>query len=463
MSKYKTPGSYVERVNGVRVANDLPSTSIGGIIGTCERGIANKPVLITSWSQFLEKFAKGVDNPFIVGNLADAVYGFFANGGTEIYVARAVNTGVKASATLSESEITVKAKEEGTWGNNLHVEIKNEAVFRTASHTLVVKYKGVVVEEIKGLTDENFLQTVNSTSKFIEITGGTSLEAGSGTLSGGSEQANNVASFKACLSKFDVIEDINMLAITGETATGIQEALVEYCTSRGTIFPVIDVPMNLSLEEVMAYKDRFSSHVGALYYPNIVIQDLVTGESKTVAPSGHVMGMYARTDSERGVHKAPAGVEATLNGAIAVETELSHTEQGILNDYEINCIVPKKGCGIVVWGARLLKTNGERQYISDLRLDMYVEELVRRNTEWAVFEPKDSKLFSDVTTTLTGLMMTGWQEGKYLGDKPEDAFYVKCDKELNPDLLSSELHIEVGYAKKKPAEFVITKISHKQS
>lgn len=464
MSNYKTPGSYVERTNEIRVANDIPSTSIGGIIGTCERGIANTPKLITSWKQYLDNFAYGVSNPFAVGNLADAVYGFFANGGTELYVARAVNSGVKASATVPASTgIKVQAKEEGKWGNDLSVEIKTEPLRKSATFKAIVSYKGAVVEEIKGLTNENFIATINASSKYIEAVEGTTLAEGSEQLTGGQEEANTSVSFKHCLSAFDVIDDINMLAITGETGTGIQEALVDYCAVRGNVFPIVDVPQNLSVEEVMAYKDKFSSHVGAMYYPNVLVQDQVTGLTKVVAPSGHIMGMYARTDANRGIHKAPAGIEAYLTGVLGVENVVTHAEQGILNDYEVNCIIPKKGNGIVVWGARLLQVNGERKFVSDLRLDMYIEELIRRNTEWAVFEPKDTKLFSDITTTLTGLMMSEWQEGRFLGDSSDQAFYVKCDSELNPDTTSSELHIEVGYAKKKPAEFVITKVSHKQA
>ena len=461
---YKTPGSYVERVQGVRVASDIPSTSIGGVIGATVRGIPNKPVKITSWNQYVEKFAKGIPNPFLVGNVSDAVYGFFANGGTELYVARALEGGAKATVKLpQETGFDFTAKEEGSWGNRVSLQLKSEALARTNSFTLIVTIDGVIVEEIKKLTVANIVETVNAVSNFITVSGEGTLAEGKATLSTGAEGQNSVATFKKCLASFDVIEDVNMLAITGETATGIQEALVEYCDTRGDIFPIIDAPQRATLEEVQDFKDKFSSYVGAIYYPHIIIQDAITGVEKTVAPSGHIMGMYARTDADRGVHKAPAGLEATLKGAISVETLLSHTEQGILNDYEINCIVPKKGSGIVVWGARLLKTNAERQFVSDLRLDMYVHELVKRNTEWAVFEPKDSKLFGDVTSTLTGLLMNDWTSGKFLGDTPEDAFYVKCDSELNPDSLSSELIIEVGYAKKKPAEFVITRVSHKQS
>lgn len=463
MSTYRKPGSYVERVNNITLASDLPSTAIGGIIGQVVRGVPNKATKLTSWTQFENKFAKGIADPFTLGNVADAVYGFFQNGGQELYVVRVVESGVKASGVIEE-KVTFNALEEGAWGNNLSITItRNELLSRQGeTYDLVISLQGVKVEELKNLTNENFVEVINSNSAYVTVVG-SEIAEGTVTLSSGAEGNPNVATFKRGLSCFDTIKDVNLLAITGVTETGVQEALVEYCDTRGTIFPIVDAVVEEELENLMDYKDKFSSHMGAMYYPRIEVQSPVTGKSKFVSPSGHIMGMYSRTDANRGVHKAPAGLEATLKGAISVERELSDTEIGILNDYEINCIIPKTNSGIVSWGARLLKTNGERQFVSDLRLDIYVEESIRRNTEWAVFEPKDEQLFNKVTSQLTGMLTNMWKEGKFYGSTPEEAFFVQCDADLNPDILSSELHINVGYAKKKPAEFVITKVSHKSN
>ena len=462
MSIYKKPGSYVERINNVVLATDLPSTAIGGIIGQVVRGVPNKAIKLTSWTQFENKFAKGIADPFTLGNVADAVYGFFQNGGQELYVVRVVEGGVKASGELET--MTFNALEEGAWGNDLSIAItKNELLSRQVeTYDLVISLQGVKVEELKNLTTENFVEVINSNSAYVTVEG-SEIAEGTVTLSNGAEDKPNVATFKRGLACFDIIKDVNLLAITGVNETGVQEALVEYCDTRGTIFPIIDAVVEEELENLMDYKDKFSSHMGAMYYPRIEVQSPVTGKSKFVSPSGHIMGMFARTDAKRGVHKAPAGLEATIKGAISVERELSDVEIGILNDYEINCIIPKPNSGIVSWGARLLKTNGERQFVSDIRLDLYVEESIRRNTEWAVFEPKDEQLFNKVTAQLTGMLTNMWKEGKFYGSTPEEAFFVQCNAELNPDILSSELHISVGYAKKKPAEFVITKVSHKSN
>lgn len=466
MSVKKAPGSYTERANNVRTISDLPSTSVGGVIGQVVRGIPNKAIKVTSWTQFQEKFAKGITDPFAVGNVADAVYGFFLNGGTELYVVRTLESGSAKAEVLIPSETGVKysAKEEGKWGNDLAINITEVNLSKSPTYTLTVTMKGAKVEEIKNLTKDNVVEIVNSTSKFISIDPSTieHFAVGNGALEGGTETPQNSATYKKGLSCFDAIEDINILAIPGITEEGVQEGLAEYCDTRGTIFPVLDAPSNATNEEVMEFKDKFNTFLGALYFPRIQVQNPMTGANKFVYPSGHIMGAYARTDATRGIQKAPAGTKATLKGAIAVERTLSEVEIGILNDYEINCIVPKRGCGIVIWGARLLKSDAERSYVSDVRLDMFVEQAIAQNTLWAVFEPKDEQLFNDLEAQISGLMINLWTEGKFLGKTKEEAFFVNCNSDLNPDVLSSELIIEVGYAKKRPAEFVTTRIYHKQ-
>ena len=457
MSVRRRPGTYVERVKNVRTMNDLPSTSIGGIIGEVVRGPINEAVLLTSWTQFQDTFAKGIANPFTIGEVAKAVFGFFQNGGTEVYVVRVASNSI-AKAQGEIEGLTISALEGGSWGNSLGIAItENEGVF-----TLKVSMQGLEVETINKLTEENFVEVVNETSAYVRVSG-ESVATGTVSLQGGVEGSLTAPNYTNGLKCFDVIEDINMLAITGVTIEGVQEGLVEYCDARGNVFPIVDAPSNATIEEVKDFKDKLSSFCGSIHYPEIEIVHPITGKKEYVAPSGHLMGMFARTDATRGIHKAPAGLEATLKGAVSVRRPLSETEIAILNDYEINCIIPKKGSGIVSWGARLLKSDAERQFISDLRLDMFVEEAVKRGTEWAVFEPKDDQLFNSLTSQISGLMLNLWQQGKLLGSTPEEAFFVKCDKEINPDILSSELNIEVGYAKKKPAEFVVTRISHKQN
>lgn len=453
----RMPGSYVERVNNVRVSTTLPSTSIGGIIGETVRGVDNKAVLITSWAQFENTFAKGVSNPFAVGNVAIAVYGFFQNGGKELYVARAVNSSAKKSTGAIEG-LTFYAKEVGAWGNALSVEIKaNKENF-----DILVSMEGSVVETHSNIPQENVVATINNSSEYVTVEGSTAT-VGSASLLTGVDGKAVAGDFTKCLACFDVIDDVNLLAITGVEETGVQEALVDYCANRGDVFPIVDTPKDATVEEALQFKDKLNGYHGSVHYPHIQIVNPITGVTEVIAPSGHLMGMFARTDSDRGIHKAPAGLEASIQGAVGVATKLTESEVGLLNSSNVNCIIPKKGYGIVSWGARILNINIDREYISDLRLDMFIEKTVKTNTEWAVFEPKDEQLFNQLQSLISGILTNLWQEGKLLGSSIEEAFFVQCDSELNPDELSSELIIEVGYAKKKPAEFVITRISHKQS
>ena len=130
-----------------------------------------------------------------------------------------------------------------------------------------------------------------------------------------------------------------------------------------------------------------------------------------------------------------------------------------LNNYNVNCIVPKIGRGVVVWGARMLQPNGDRQFVSDIRLDIYVEESIKALTEWAVFEPIDEQLFNRLEGQLCEFFNTLMADGSIKGETAEEAYYVVCDDTINTDPNSSTVEIEVGYARKKPAEFVVTRIS----
>lgn len=459
--RYTKPGAYVERINGVSIQTSI-GTSVAGFIGDTVRGIPNKAIKVTSWTQFEQKFAKGIANPFEYGGIADAVYGFFANGGSELYIVRTVETGsTKARAVIpSSTGVTYEAKEEGTWGNDLKITVTADSKAKNTTYTLVVENKGVKVEELKYLTTENFKEVINTTSDYIEVTGeNKALAVGTGTLTGGTLVPTTLPTYKKGLACFDVVKDINIMGIPEVTITGVQEALVDYCTLRGNVFPIIDIPKNLDIEGVMAYKDKFNSHLGAMYYPRLTILDPMNSKEKTVSPVGYLAGLYARTDKDRGIHKSPAGVEANLKGVLGVETDLSDTEIGMLNNYRINCIIPKTGRGIVVWGARMLQTSGEREFVSDIRLDIYVEESIKALTEWAVFEPIDEQLFNKIEGQLSEFFNSLMANNSIKGETPEEAYFVICDDTINTNPNSSTLEIEVGYARKKPAEFVVTKIS----
>jgi uncharacterized protein len=199
----------------------------------------------------------------------------------------------------------------------------------------------------------------------------------------------------------------------------------------------------------------------AVFYPKVQYSDL--GIKKLIGPSGLIAGLMARTDSERGVWKAPAGTEADLRGVLDLEVNLTDLENGVLNKLGVNCI-RKFPTGIVNWGARTLDGSddigSEWKYIPIRRLALFLEESLFRGTKWIVFEPNDEPLWATIRLNLNAFMMSLFRQGAFQGTTPDQAFYVKCDKETTTqnDRNLGIVNIEVGFAPLKPAEFVIIKI-----
>lgn len=202
-----------------------------------------------------------------------------------------------------------------------------------------------------------------------------------------------------------------------------------------------------------------------MYYPWGKVVDPLSknGSLRACPPSGHVMGIFSRTDKDRGVHKAPAGEEAVVRGFVELCVKLTPNHVDLLNPKGINCIVAKPNKGIIVWGARSVNPDPAKRYVSDVRYDLMIKKSLYEGTQWAIFEPNDALLLDRVTTSLASFLDLQWRNGALLGNEPEQAYYVKCDEELNDDASrnSGMLIAEVGYAKKKPAEFVIIRIVQK--
>lgn len=204
----------------------------------------------------------------------------------------------------------------------------------------------------------------------------------------------------------------------------------------------------------------YDTKYGALYYPWIRIANpLGNGASILVPPSGHLAGIYARSDTERGVHKAPAN--EVIRGVMAVETQITKSEQDILNPVGVNCIRAFPGRGIRVWGARTLSSDASWRYINVRRLFNFVEESIQQGTQWIVFEPNDQALWARIRRDVSAFLTTVWRSGALFGLTPAEAFYVKCDEENNPTATRDlgQVVIEIGLAPVKPAEFVIFRIS----
>jgi phage tail sheath protein FI len=182
-----------------------------------------------------------------------------------------------------------------------------------------------------------------------------------------------------------------------------------------------------------------------------------------VPPSGHVAGLWARTDAERGVHKAPAN--DVLRGVLDVELQTTRGEHDGLNPIGVNVIRRFAGRGVRVFGARTLSSDPQWRYISTRRLFNYVQSSLVNGTQWVVFEPNDRALWGQVTRTVSAFVSTVWRAGALFGDTPAEAYYVKCDDETNPSesIEAGQLVVEIGIAPVKPAEFVVFRLAQMPS
>jgi hypothetical protein len=245
----------------------------------------------------------------------------------------------------------------------------------------------------------------------------------------------------------------------------MQCALVAYCERMGDRMAILDPLPELTPQEMrditLGTPYNCDHGQGAIYYPWIRISDPAhRGQQKLCPPSGHIAGVWSRVGVERGVHKAPAN--EALMGAVALEYETTKGEQEILNPEGINCIRSFPGQGIRVWGARTLATVGNPswKYVNVRRLFNYLEKSMERGLQWVVFEPNDPDLWGRVRRNLSAFLWTEWKEGKLFGAVPDQAFYVKCDAETNPQEMIDlgRLYVEIGVNPVKPAEFVIVRI-----
>ncbi|HUJ58095.1 MAG TPA: phage tail sheath family protein [Kofleriaceae bacterium] len=262
------------------------------------------------------------------------------------------------------------------------------------------------------------------------------------------------------LKCFDEVDEIAIVAAPGCISPAVQDALLSHCETRKDRFAILDSPETITGGVDKLPKPRDSKY-GAYYFPWIQVYDPDKGNI-FVPPSGHIAGVYSRTDSERGVHKAPAN--EIVRGALGLKYNVSKGEQDLLNPKGINAIRFMNG-GIRIWGARTLSSDPSWRYINVRRLFIMVESSIERATQWVVFEPNDHRLWKRVQRTIASFLTLLWRNGALMGTAPEQAFYVKCDEETNPPEVidAGQLVVEIGLAPVKPAEFVIFRIGQMAS
>lgn len=472
MANYLRPDVYVEDVKTGEKPITSASTSIGAFIGVTARGPVGKAIQVTSWTDFVNKFAKGMASPFLrSSDLANAVYGFYQNGGSVCYITRVAIDSMK-KAEIKQNELVITAKDEGAWANDiLTVEIKSDD---NKKFNVIVTLNEEVVETFENVSNDkeskNYFGEVVNKSDYIQIATDQPLEVLTKTaMKGGAYDYSTVQDkdFIKGLDSLDVIYTVNLIAIPGKTDEKIVKGLVDYATKKKA-FAIVDAPLDYETNpnELIKFRDKLAGN-GAIYFPWGKIVDPLSnnGTLRNCPPSGHIMGIYARTDADRGVHKDPAGEEAVVRGFVDLTAKVTNTQQEILNPKGVNCILARPGSGIVVWGARNVGTDASKPYVSDIRYDIMVKQSLYDGTQWAVFEPNDYGLLERLTTSLASYLDLQWRNGALLGQSSEEAYYVKCDEELNDSTTRNNgiVIAEIGYCKKKPAEFVVIRIVQKSN
>lgn len=253
--------------------------------------------------------------------------------------------------------------------------------------------------------------------------------------------------------------DVSLMSVPGVTLPEVQMSLIAHCENMKNRFAVLDMPQNMKkTDELVEYRDMFDSSYAAFYHPWIQIFDPLSKKNVIAPPSGSILGVYARTDNTVGVHKAPAN--EVLRACTGLASSYNTAEQDLLNPKGINLIRSFPGRGIRVWGARTASSNATWKYINVRRLFIYLEESIRNNTNWVVFEPNTEQLWSRVKRTVEMFLASTWRSGALAGSSPSEAFFVDIGRNTmtQGDIDNGRLICVIGVAPVKPAEFVVFRI-----
>ena len=515
MPTYAAPGVYVEEVPSSQKSLTAAPTAIAAFVGftaTFPKDDPNdpegmKPRLVTSWTQYEELFG-GFANGCV---LPLSIFGYFANGGQLAYVCRIPNV----SPADEPSTASLPAADRA-----LGLPVKVTSIEPNADLTIVVEPAdsdpsttgatpfdirvvegGTVVEHHTGLSlggDRDVAKVVNAASERVKVE--VALDKGidmsslidvmkpgafplakaaplpvpvTGKNFSGSESS------RSGINGLAIAEEVTMIAVpdlitaaTREDGTvdlgmwkAVQTALISHCEQQANRVAILDSPPGMTPQQVKEWRSdvaMYDTNFAAFYYPWIKIENPIgtNGDREVmIPPSGHMAGIWARTDETRGVWKAPAN--ETIRGCLDIERPITKNEQAVLNPIGINCIRPFGTRGIRVWGARTLSSDSDWRYLNVRRLFNMVETTILNGTQYVVFEPNDQKTWEGVKRTVAAFLRTLWREGALFGATPEQAYFVKCDEETNPPEARDEgrLTVEVGIAPVKPAEFVIFRVS----
>ncbi|MEU6394385.1 phage tail sheath subtilisin-like domain-containing protein [Streptomyces sp. NPDC046939] len=511
MPTYLTPGVYMEEVqSGARPIEGV-GTAVAAFVGFAEDGPFHTPTLVTSWDQYTRHFGGFTQGAY----LPHSVYGYFANGGGAAYIVRIGGSSEDTSAPAVNGSSAgqggalappvelggfLVAARPGVSGVSVEIaepegENPPEDRFR-----VLVRQGDQVAETYDASTRKNvkgYLPNQARASKLIEVTeqrGATQTKPAAQTVAvpdaapapAPASSANGEvarldpaeyvgdAGARTGFAGLETIDEITMVAvpdlmsafergdIDDEGVRTVQLAVISHCEQMGDRVAVLDTPPGLSAQAVRAWRNDeagYDSRYATLYYPWVRVFDPAAGRNTTVPPSGHIAGVWARSDAERGVHKAPAN--EVIRGAVDLELRLSKGEQDLLNPIGVNCVRAFPGRGIRIWGARTLSSDPAWRYLNVRRLFNYLEESILLGTQWVVFEPNDDRLWSSIRRNVSAFLTEEWRRGALFGQTAAEAFYVKCDRDNNPQesIDQGRVVCEIGVSPVKPAEFVVFRLA----
>jgi uncharacterized protein len=506
MPQYFHPGVYIEEIERGPVPIEGVPTSLAAFLGETERG-SLKPTLCTSYKDY-QRYFGGVFDPNKF--MPYAASGFFSNGGAEVYICRLVPADAKA-AQIAAGNFLLEAVGGGLWGNRVYSSIDPSTTqvpdgaggkkpvgfkLRLAYYasapagnpndwfadptkgpkpTYFEVFDDLVINQSspdyydKRLRDNSALATLLPTAAAgptdsptpgqYQLAGGTD-----GTLPltsadyVGAVDANraNIQGLSALL--LDPYRDVALVYGPNVVDVPTAQAIITHCELSRYRFAVIDCDKSANVSTLDPRTNITDTEYAAFYYPWIWIADPETGARKAVPPGGHVLGIYARSDAQRGVFKAPAN--EIVNGALDLFYDTDDATQDVLNPKGINAIRRFPGRGIRLWGARTLSSDALWKYVSVRRLFIFLEHSIFNGTQWVVFEPNDQRLWARVIDSIRLFLRTQWRAGALFGATEKEAFFITCDQTTmtQDDILNGRLICEIGIAPVRPAEFVIFRI-----
>lgn len=461
------PGSYLKRERDIVQKATTVTPLVWGAIGSEDCPIGDSVVEVKSFKDFKDKFCM-TDEQAKQSKLALAINLWFLLNSSSMFVYN-VNP-VLAGASKGEEAscygvmqgadsvigLTVKAKYAGGWAENLKLEVTTDAI--------KVMYGDVTEVFEKKLESVNQSQFVTATytgesDPFAKLTAQVcTFKVPAIAQPVDDNNGQNQANMDKYLEKL-MREDT--ITIATEYVYGEPKFFQNSAKKLEDELGIKVLPIS-SIAYVDVTKDltTYDGYRGMVCTPNVTVMNPITGLIETQPPTVAIPAIFGKLVTKYGIQQAPAGVEAILPNVTGVSHEYTEREQGILNASNFNCIIPKKRYGVVLWGNRLINSDQDRDYVSDLLLDDYIDNWIKADTETFVFKNADDIMYSEITARITAFLRELWSNGALAGETPNEAFAVRCDKELNADAKKGEVYAEVGWAKKYPAEFIYTTVKY---